>query len=260
MNRLDLHGQPPVQGGNAAVYQLKYDRTVFDYVILAAAYLFMPVGLVLALFRLMTTHYKNYRKPSNLNLMKHVFIGGFVELAIAVFVSSLSGEIDNSAMLSILIVIAIMFLIPAFILGSVTAKAKYNLSKLLTEYIELIQNKHYRHIGSLSERAGQSEGDVRRDILYLKDKGLLATDIVFLEGRQTANPSMVAPNLAHSGRASGFGGIERSPASGQQNPIQPQISPQLPKSIRCSGCGAMNTVIPGQSKNCEYCGTMIPYS
>ena len=260
MNRLDLHGQPPVPGGGATVYPVKYERTMFDYVILAIAYLFMPVGLVLALFRLLTTHYKNYRKPTNLNLMKHVFIGGFVELAIAVFASSLSGEIENSTMISILIMIAIMFLIPAFILASVTAKAKYNFSKLLSSYTELIQNKRIRHIGSLSERTGQSEGDVRRDIQYLKDKGLLDAGIVFFEGRQVPEPSMAAPNLVHPERTSGFGGTERTSASGQQHPSQPQTSPQLPKSIRCQGCGAMNTVNPGQSKNCEYCGTTISYS
>ncbi|MEK4107310.1 hypothetical protein NST28_24775 [Paenibacillus sp. FSL R10-2791] len=258
MNSLNLQEPSPLPGGNAAVPRLKYERTGFDYVILAAAYLLMPVGLVLALLRLMTTHYKNYRRPTNLNLLMHVFIGGFVELSIAMFSSALNGEFGTSELVSTLILIAIMFLTPAFILASVTAKAKYTLSKLNTSYIELIQNKNIRHIGSISERIGQSESDVRRDVQYLKDKGLLNIDIALSEGRQT--PESSAANQGYPGSTSGFDGTGRTQASGQQIPVQPQSPPQLPKSIRCPGCGAQNTVLPSQSKSCDYCGTKIPYN
>ncbi|OMD37915.1 DeoR family transcriptional regulator [Paenibacillus odorifer] len=256
MNRLNIQEPSPNPAGSAAVPLIKLDRTGFDYVILAAAYLFMPIGLVLALLRLMLTHYKNYRRPTNLNLLMHVFIGGFVELSIAMFVDTMSGNTGTSELLTIQIFLAVIFLIPAFILASVTAKAKYTLSKLNTSYIELIQNKNIRYVGSIAERIGISENDVRRDVQYLKNKGLLDIDIVLSEGRQTPDPSMTAPNLVHPGRPSGFG----AQASGQQVHTQPQSSPQMPKSIRCPGCGAQNTVQPSQSKSCDYCGTMISYS
>lgn len=249
MNRLDIQEQPPIPGGNGAVHQLKYDRTTFDYIIIAAAYLLMPVGLILALIRLIGTNYKNYRKPSNYNLMVHVFIGGFFELVVALFGTALGGDIERSDLLITLIVTGIMFLIPILILANMTARAKFSFSKLSTSYIELIQNNHIRHIGSLSERLGQSERDVRRDVQYLKDKGLLDINIEFSEGRQMSEPLVTAPNLVHQARV-----------SAQQNHTQPQSSPQLPKSIRCPGCGAQNMVIPGHSKDCEYCGTTIPYS
>ncbi|WHY18392.1 hypothetical protein QNH28_23420 [Paenibacillus sp. G2S3] len=256
MNRLNIQEPSPTPAGSVAVPLIKLDRTGFDYVILAAAYLFTPIGLVLALLRLMLTHYKNHRRPTNLNLIMHVFIGGFVELSIAMFVDTMSGNTGASELLTIQIFLAVIFLIPAFILASVTAKAKYTLSKLNTSYIELIQNKNIRYVGSISERIGQSDSDVRRDVQYLKNKGLLDIDIVLSEGRQTPDPSMAAPNLVHHGRTSGF----EAQASGQQIHSQPQSSPLLPKSIRCPGCGAQNTVQPSQSKSCEYCGTMISYS
>jgi len=72
---------------------------------------------------------------------------------------------------------------------------------------------------------------------------------VLIEGRQDPAPSMSAPNLVHPERVSGFGGAERT-----------QATPLLPKSVRCPGCGAQNTVQPSQSKSCDYCGTMISYS
>lgn len=249
MNRLNLQEPSPLPAGNAAVPRIKFDRTGFDYVTLVAAYLLTPIGLLLALFRLIFTHYKNYRRPTNLNLMMHVFIGGFVELAIAMLSGALSGDLINSELVAIFIMLAVLFLIPAFILASVTAKAKYTLSKLNTSYIELIQNKNYRHIGSIAERIGQSECDVRRDVQYMKDKGLLDIDIVLSEGYEMSQSSAAAPNPVHSGRA----------AYGQQIPVQPQSPPQLPKSVKCPGCGAQNTVHPSQAKSCDYCGTTIPY-
>jgi hypothetical protein len=260
MNRLNIQEPSPTPAGSAAVPLIKLDRTGFDYVVLAAAYLFMPIGLILALLRLILTHYKNYRRPTNLNLMMHVFIGGFAEISIAMFISVMNGETSTSELMSIQIFLAVIFLIPAFILASVTAKAKHTLSKLNTSYIELIQHKNIRYVGSISERIGQSESDVRRDVQYLKNKGLLDIDIVLSEGRQMPEPSMTAPNLVHSGRTSSFGGTERTQAPGQQIHTQPHSSPQLPKSIRCPGCGAQNTVQPSQSKSCDYCGTMISYS
>lgn len=203
MNRLNIQDPSPNPAGSAAVPLIKLDRTGFDYVILASAYLFMPIGLVLALLRLMLTHYK-ITDTTNLNLLMHVFIGGFVELSIAMFVDTMSGNTGTSELLTIQIFLAVIFLIPAFILASVTAKAKYTLSKLNTSYIELIQNKNIRYVGSISERIVQSESDVRRDVQYLKNKGLLDIDIVLSEGRQTPDPSMTAPNLVHPGRPSGF--------------------------------------------------------
>lgn len=109
MNRLNIQEPSPTPAGSVAVPLIKLDRTGFDYVILAAAYLFTPIGLVLALLRLMLTHYKNHRRPTNLNLIMHVFIGGFVELSIAMFVDTMSGNTGASELLTIQIFLAVIF-------------------------------------------------------------------------------------------------------------------------------------------------------
>ncbi|MFD2880219.1 hypothetical protein ACFTAO_36630 [Paenibacillus rhizoplanae] len=50
-----------------------------------------------------------------------------------------------------------------------------------------------------------------------------------------------------------------STPGGQPLYQQPRAQ-QLPKSVRCPGCGAQNTVAPGQSTSCDYCGTTLAYS
>ncbi|ASA23753.1 zinc ribbon domain-containing protein [Paenibacillus donghaensis] len=258
MNGLNLQGQPDAPEGNAAVYHMKYDRTAFDYITLVSGYLFMPFGLVLALIRLFSTHYKNYRKASNYNLLSHVFIGGFIQLAVFSYRDIQKGEYETAVLIMLLVMLALLFLLPAYGLGTVAARAKYKFSLLTTSYIGLVTDQQIRHIGTLSARTAQSESDVRRDVLYLKNKGLLPHDMVFSEQLQGAPYAAVPPTPSPSSGPSGFESAQRAHQTGA--PSSSAVPPQLPKSVRCPGCGAQNTVYPGQAKNCDYCGTTIPYT
>ncbi|MCL6605932.1 MAG: hypothetical protein K6T94_23960 [Paenibacillus sp.] len=242
MIRTGFQGQFTEQRGGQPVSGLpKFDRTGFDYIIIALGYLFMPVGLVLALLRLLGSHYKNYRKASNYNLLFHVFIGGFIEIGVLFAADWINGKNSLGITIIILVMFGLMFLLPAYLFGNLAAKGRYRFTQLTNLYLELIDSLGISFIGTLSERTGQSEGDVRRDILYLKDRGILDPYLIFSEGAQM--------EPVHT--SSGFG---HTPS---QSPSTPQ---QLPKSIHCSGCGAQNTVSPGQSKSCDYCGTAIAYS
>ncbi|KGE18282.1 hypothetical protein [Paenibacillus wynnii] len=239
MNGMGFQGQLAEQGGQPGSVLPKFDRTVFDYIIIALGYLLMPIGLVLALLRLLSSHYKNYRKGSNFNLLFHVFVGGFVEIVVLFMAEWINGKNSIGTTIIIFVMFALMLLLPAFIFGNLAAKGRYRFIQLTTVYLDLIVSKGITYIGSLSEISDQSESDVRRDILYLKDRGILEPHIIFNEGRQ----------MEPIRTSSGFG----------STPSQPQTQSQLPKSIRCSGCGAQNTVNPSQSKSCDYCGTTIAY-
>jgi hypothetical protein len=120
--------------------------------------------------------------------------------------------------------------------------------------VQLINDGGIRYLGNLSEQTGQSESDVRRDLLYLQSHGALSAGLVMIEGRAATVPQ----ELFREGLSSLLGST-----GGQAQPVpQPAAPspPQLPKSVRCPGCGAQNTVSPGQVKNCDYCGTTIAYS
>ncbi|MBW4084704.1 hypothetical protein [Paenibacillus sp. S150] len=242
------------QEGQNAVRLPKYDRTIFDYIILAIGYLFMPLGVVLALLRMMGSHFKNYRKPANISLFYHVFVGGFVQMTGTVLFTLNEAPEDTATFISLLVSFTVILLLPASAFARSAAKARFRFSQLVKHYMQLINGSGIRYIGNLSELTGQSESDVRRDILYLQGHGVLAPELVINEGRTAA-----APQNPVQERLSSFHG----PFGGQ-----PQAAPQtaaaapplLPKSVRCPGCGAQNTVSPGQPKNCDYCGTTLAYS
>ncbi|WP_042199630.1 hypothetical protein [Paenibacillus camerounensis] len=250
----NMGGQALGSNGANSFKLPKYARTTFDYIIIAACYLFMPVGLLLALVRLLTSHYKNYRKPVNFSLLFHAFAGGFIEIIIFIIflVSDQQYDFGGTGMLiSLLIAFAVLFLLPAAVFAYVAAVSRHDFSQLAAKYIQLAGGG-IRQTSRLSIETGQHERDVRRDLQYLQDCGAFDSSLVFEEGGASAA----------AGGMAGAGG----PAPGsarwfaEKTSGVPQAPPQLAKSIRCTGCGAQNTVLPGQAKACDYCGTTIPYS
>ncbi|KWX77727.1 hypothetical protein [Paenibacillus jilunlii] len=233
----------------------KYDRTIFDYAIIIIGYLFMPLGLVLALIRFMGSHFKNYRKPANISLLYHVFVGGFVQMMVLVIYMTSSDAVDTATLITMLILFTVLLLLPASGFAASAAKARFKFSQLAQAYVQLINANGVRYLGNLSEQTGQSESDVRRDILYLQSHGVLAAELVINEGRTTA-----APQEHFREGLSSLPGSAGGQAQPVPQPAAAPVPPQLPKSVRCPGCGAQNTVSPGQSKNCDYCGTTIAYS
>ncbi|AIQ48947.1 hypothetical protein R70723_25875 [Paenibacillus sp. FSL R7-0273] len=255
-----MGGQALGSSGANSVKLPKYARTAFDYIVIAACYLFMPAGLVLALVRLITTHYKNYRKPVNFSLLYHAFVGGFVEIVIFIIYEVADQQYDfggTGMLISLLIFFSVLFLLPAAVFAYVAAVSRHDFSLLAAKYVQLAGVSGIRRTGRLSAETGQHERDVRRDLLYLQDCGALDRGLVFEEGDTAAAAGGID---AAGGSAPGSARWFAEKASGvPQAPQSPQAPPQLPKSILCSGCGAQNTVLPGQAKACDYCGTTIPY-
>lgn len=245
-----IEGLLPGREGQPSDRLPKYERTTFDYVIIGIGYLFMPLGLVLALVRLIGSHYKNYRKPVNYSLLYHVFVGGFMQMMGFVLFSIFSEEgVDITTLIALLILFALVLLWPASVFARNAAKARFRFAQLANQYVHLITAERVRYTGNLAERTGQSEGDVTRDLVYLQKYGLLDSGILFNDGTDTQTSP---PESRQS--SSPFA------SPGGQQSYQPPRPPQLPKSVRCPGCGAQNTVAPGQSKNCDYCGTTLSYS
>lgn len=225
----------------------KYERTTLDIVTIGAGYLFMPLGFVLALVRLLSTHYKNYRKPVNYSLLFHVFVGGFLQMMGIVVISIFSDAgMDATTLISGLIFVGLVLLLPASVFARSAAKARFRFSQLANQYVHLIAAERVRYTGNLADRTGQSEGDVNRDLIYLQKYGVLDSGLLFHEGADAAPQAQAA--------ASPF-----TPPARQLSYQQPRVQ-QLPKSVRCPGCGAQNTVAPDQSTSCDYCGTTLAYS
>lgn len=253
MNTLEAPAGPlPGQEVRQTLRIPKYDRTIYDFIIIAACYLFMPLGLILAGARFISSHFKNYRKSSNYTLLFHAFVGGFIEMVGFIIFDFNELTFDTGTLVGVLITFGLIFLLPASFFANRAAKARFQFTQLANQYVRLITAGGVFYIGNLSDRTGQSEADVRRDVKYLMNHGVLGTELVFPEGHSVDS----AP---HS--FSGRGSTQSASAGGQTwTSAQPVTPPSLPKSVRCPGCGAQNTVSPGQSKSCDYCGTTLAYN
>lgn len=244
-----VEGLLPGREGQPSDGLPKYERTAFDYVVIGVGYLVMPAGLVLALIRFIGTHYKNYRKPVNFSLLYHVFVGGFLQMMGLIVISLYGDGVDMTTMIVLLILAAVVFLLPASAFAKRAAKARFRFSQLTNQYVQLITEGRVRYTGNLADLTGQSESDVNRDLIYLKKYGVLDSGLLFSEGAD-----------AEPAASSGYTASSPFSQPGGQPFYQQPRPQQLPKSVRCPGCGAQNTVSPDQSKNCDYCGTTIPYS
>lgn len=262
----NTEGHVSGQGNREAVNIPKYARTAYDYVVIAACYLFMPAGLLLALVRLIFSHYKNYRKPVNYSLLYHAFAGAFVEITIFIIYLVAGEQYDfggTVTLISLLIFFSVLFLVPAAVFAYVAAVSRHDFSKLAAQYVQLAASRAIRHAGTISRETGQSESDVRRDLLYLQNCGVLDRGLVFREGSAASAAEGPPAEAVAAGSSAGAG----SPAPGSARwhaeaaeRTQAQTVPQLPKPVRCTSCGAQNTVSPGQAKSCDYCGTALSYS
>jgi hypothetical protein len=272
MSRLKIQSEGPQlvrAPENDHQYRVKRDRTIFDRLIIWIAYLFAPLGFILTMIRFATTHYKNERKSINFKLMYHVCMGAFMELSALFAVMTYKGDFKWFILLLILIVLYVIFVLPARSFSWQSTLAYGRFEFLCKSYLKLITVDNVRHIGNIADKVKESEADVRRDLRYLIDWGLLAPDIVYYEGRVKLLDTQPS-NLGHPDRAQPQPslGSQRRHTSGQQQttweqtPLRNKDTPpqQLPKSIGCAGCGAKNRVLPGQDKICDYCGTTIPYS
>ncbi|MEK3984530.1 hypothetical protein MHB77_14200 [Paenibacillus sp. FSL K6-3166] len=249
-------------------YRVKRDRTIFDRLIIWIAYLFAPLGFLLTMIRFATTHYKNERKSINFKLLYHVFMGAFMELALLFVLMTYKGDFKWFILLIILVMLYVIFVLPARNFSSQSTLVYGRFEFLCKSYLKLINVDNVRHIGNIADTVKESEADVRRDLRYLIDWGMLAPDIVYYEGRVKLLGKQPS-NLGHPDQALPQSTLESQSRSTSEQQItweqtslrSKDKSPrQLPKSIGCPSCGAKNRVLPGQDKICDYCGTTIPYS
>ncbi|MNO93086.1 hypothetical protein D3C76_846760 [compost metagenome] len=268
MSRLKIQSEGPMLTRvpeNDLHYRVKRDRTIFDRLIIGIAYLFAPLGFLLTMIRFATTHYKNERKSINFKLLYHVCMGAFMELALLFALMTYKGDLKWFILLIILVALYVVFVLPARSFSWQATLVYGRFEFLCKSYLKLITVDNVRHIGNIADKVKESEADVRRDLRYLMDWGLLAPDIIYYEGRVKLLDKQ-PPNLGEAERVHALRTSQSRQLSGQKTARQQaslknpdKFPPQLPKSIGCPSCGAKNRVLPGQDKTCEYCRTTIPY-
>lgn len=205
-----------------AISYLPVDRSFLDRVIIWISYILSPLGLLLALMRMATGHYRNYRRGSGYSLIAHALFGMFMWLSLLLIVNSFTGKHTMLFFGVMLTLYAVLFLLPAWLMARAAEKAQWQFSRLAVIYKVRVIDERILSVDTIAERTGQHRNDVWKDLLYLQDTGFLPEHLIFHEG-------------AHD----------------------PAFVPKPEQAVQCGGCGATNAVRPGDTKACEYCGTII---
>lgn len=201
--------------------------------------IFLPVGIVLLLLRFVLHAKYNHLRDKDYRLTGHVLMTMFVFLMLLIRGSMEGGEGFGA----IFITFFIIFGVPALIFYGLAYSRKRKMEALYKAYYRLVIEQGYDTVATLSQLTGVSVRNVREDIRHmvvtgqLPDATLTKDGDIVLPGRTPRSETQANDSAAQQAAAAQFAGP--------------------PKSVACSGCGATVNLYPGQTTECDFCGTIL---
>lgn len=122
-------------------------------------------------------------------------------------------------------------------------------------YIALISQMNIQSIQEISRQMSQQPEFTIKDLNNMIRKRYFMNAYIDV----AAGKIIILHATASQGNPAAQNAPSQNPAPVQSNaPSQPQApaAPQ-PVTVNCSGCGAVNSMIPGQGMSCEYCGSPL---
>ncbi|WP_239615461.1 hypothetical protein [Cohnella mopanensis] len=219
-------------------------------IILATMFIFFPVGIVLLIIRF-AVHFKyNHLRAMDYRLTGHSFVTFFAAVAgIILLASAGSSTMTSSDVTAVLIVFAIVLGLPAFVFYVLGASRKKKMTNLYNLYYNITTAQGVDSLDRISELTGENVRNVTQDLSYMIASGKLLG--------ATLDPANRVVKL--SGRTGSSSG---TPATATRSEIvvngpRGSASPVATQPITCSGCGSASRVVPGESKDCEFCGNVL---
>lgn len=208
----------------------KGTRPISSVLIVAMFIIFFPIGIVLLVIRL-----KNRRAAvrQNGNLLILVGIFFVLETITGIYMFS-TGQFESpengSAMPIMAVSVLVMAIIAVFSLLAGLRRRKDGAR--YERCVSLIGKQHAVSIDTLASLFPASYDQTAADLQRMLAEGYFTDDArIDFTGRRL------------------FLGRENAPA--------PQPEPEAPSTVTCKGCGAVNTLAPGGSAVCEYCGAPL---
>ncbi|MCT1403692.1 hypothetical protein M4D81_32305 [Paenibacillus sp. p3-SID867] len=201
----------------------------FDYFIIGLTYVFFPLALIIAGFRILPTQQHHCYRGRNARLMGWVLFGSYIMTSVIFLLASETSEEflnDNLAM-------ALCLLVPAMLLLVAADLADKKFRKLLRIYAEAVLQRRLIYINHIAIAANQTPSHVVRDLNFMiKERmlpyGKIENGVLMITSlhRESVKPAEIQQDIGS-------------------------------KSVECSGCGARTVISHQEEKECEYCGTII---
>ncbi|MNC29647.1 hypothetical protein D3C75_779040 [compost metagenome] len=235
------------------------------------------IGILIFLFPLfplfLLYRFIKHRNQSH-NLIKDVFLSGSVVLVLfalsGIFVYTEEPFFSKPSLF-----ILFVFLLPGLALIWQAKRMENNLYERYVKYRDYIYDDGILSIPKLAELAGKRVKVAKNDLKHMVYIGLIddgfvddRSNRIVLDGKQRSFGNNLQIEFSLDG------GIQfemtsttstttfcdhpsHSTASGKKAQ-EPEPAPKpKPKTIQCHGCGASITFIEGETKQCEYCDSMV---
>jgi hypothetical protein len=226
-------------------------------VIITAIIMFFPLGLVLLLIRFIT-HYKyNHLRGKDYTLAGHCFMLLFGCISIIILLATAGTDSSGDAP-AMTIAFFILFGLPGLFFYFLGARRKKKMNNLYNLYDHLTTTQGVEKFDRLAEITGENVRNVTQDLDYMIRSGRLADatlDMTYQQirlGHRSAQPegqTDAAAAIAEQARSQQQAAAGRAAASTSSRPA--------PVSITCPGCGSTSRVVPGESRDCEFCGNVL---
>lgn len=217
-------------------------------IILVAMFVFFPVGIILLIIRFAAHHKYNHLRAKDYGVVGHsimIFFGLFALLGFA--------ALDPEDIIPYLVVFAIILGLPGvlfYILGSRREKKMKNLYNM---YYHLTTSQGIESVSRISELTGESQRNVTQDLTYMIASHKLpdarfdpVAQVVTLGSRRATDSAATSTGRPNEATREQIILSEQAAASGL-----------TAQSVTCTGCGSTSSVIPGRSRECEFCGSVL---
>ncbi|GGD90140.1 hypothetical protein [Paenibacillus nasutitermitis] len=236
----------------------KEKASIHGAVISIASFVFFPVAFILLLLRLILHSNMSYMRPRDYKVAALTFVGTLVFINVILLNTSGTGQGTAAA------VMLVLFAFPIAILLVLARGSRRKLERQLERYRQLVIDQGVSGVGYIAQSAGVSERKALNDLNFMVRAGLLPFTYIDQDNRQVivqrvqepwGNPPV--PPAPQNGQ---WGGQPMPPMPGGEQGAPANPAPRSPVSVNCTGCGAESTILPGETRHCEFCGNVLPRS
>lgn len=203
--------------------------------IVAMLFVFFPVGIWMLVKKMTTEKFNYVKNGKSLSVLGWVLIG----LAVIYLIMGVTGELktdDGSSVVGIIVMILIIF-------GGGGAFALYKANSYIKKgtkynrYISVINSNNDMLIDNIAAAYPTTYEKAAEDLQAMIDDGYFMNAYIDLNQRKVVMPTKPVDNVAVNTNTAG--------------------TDTQPRTVKCSNCGATNTLIAGSVNECEYCGTAL---
>lgn len=203
-------------------------------IIAAMLFGFFPIGIWMIVKKMTTEKFNYVKNGKSLKILGWVLIG----LAVMYFIMGVTGGIkteDGSSVVGIIALILVLF-------GGGGAFALYKGRSYIKKgtkynrYVSIINNSDML-IDNIAAAYPTTYEKATEDLQTMIDDGFFMNAYIDLNQRKVVMPPKQADNVAVNTNTAG--------------------TDAQPRTVKCSNCGATNTLIAGSVNECEYCGTPL---